>query len=51
MIDRVVQQPLADLAERGQLLTLTPREREVLTLVARGLSNREIAAALVVEDF
>ncbi len=50
VIDRVVQQPLADLAERGQLQTLTPREREVLTLVARGLSNREIAAALVVED-
>lgn len=50
VIDRVVQQPLADLAERGQLLSLTPREREVLALVARGLSNREIAAALFVED-
>jgi len=50
VIDRMAQQPAPELADPAKLQKLTAREREVLGLIARGLSNREIAAALVVEE-
>jgi len=50
VIDRVAQQPTPNLADHAKLNQLTTREREVLELIARGLSNREIASTLVVEE-
>ena len=50
VIGRMAQQPTPELTDHAKLDELTPREREVLQHIARGMSNREIAAALVVEE-
>jgi DNA-binding NarL/FixJ family response regulator len=50
LIDQFAHTPPAERANAHALQEITEREREVLALVARGLSNAEIAEALVLSE-
>ncbi len=50
LIDQFAQRPAVREPDTRSLEDITEREREVLTLVARGLSNTEIAETLVLSE-
>jgi DNA-binding NarL/FixJ family response regulator len=50
LLDRFARLPSAGDGDGDALAALTPRERQVLTLMARGLSNGEIAETLTVGE-
>jgi DNA-binding NarL/FixJ family response regulator len=50
LIEAFAQRPAATSPAPSKLAALTPREQDILLLVARGQSNAEIARALVVSE-
>ena len=49
-LDPDVEERAAELAESGPFTALSPRERQLVALVGRGMRNREIAAELGITE-
>ena len=50
VLEHLARQPTPTPESTGQIAELTSRELQVLELIARGQSNREIAGTLVIEE-
>lgn len=50
VLDHLARQPTPSSDAAARLTELTPRELQVLKLIARGQTNREIAMGLVIEE-
>lgn len=50
LVGRFSEEALPTLSTEADLLRLTKRQREVLLLLARGVSNKEIACALGIAE-
>lgn len=45
------QEPVEESPEQARIATLTPREREIIRLIGKGLKNKQVAKQLSISEF